>query len=112
MVIGDNCDTMFYFDGEYIREASSHRCLSPVSYTNYATIYFTITCNHAVMFQYDMDESELLFRSGPPTISVHSFYGMSDPGTHMILHDNLKQYTIINKGKMSLNVHSIRLRGF
>ena len=102
MVIGDNCDTMFYFDGEYIREASSHRCLSPVSYTNYATIYFTTTCTYAVMFQYDTEESELTFQVAA-ALSIHSFYGGSAPGTNMIVHEIPTQYTIINKGKIFLS---------
>ena len=89
---------MFY----YIREASSHRCMSPVSYANYATIYFTTTCTHAVMFQYDTEESELTFRDAA-TLSIHNFYGGSAPGTNMIVHEIPTQYTIINKGKIFLS---------
>ena len=104
MIISDDCNTIFYFDGEYIREATSHRCLSPVSYINYAEIYFTTTCTHAVMFQYDAEESELQFRDAPPTQSIHSFHNMDNPGTKMIVHFDLMKYTIVNKGKWRLNV--------
>ena len=80
MVIGDNCSTMFFLDGKFIREASSHRCLSPVSYANEAEIYFTSTCTHIVLFQYDVEESDLYF-SNAPTYGINSLHGYADPGT-------------------------------
>ena len=113
MVVSDNCNTMFYFDGEYIREATSHRCLSPVNYEDYAEIYFTTTCTHAVMFQYDAEGSKLQFRDAPPTQSIHSFNNLDSPGTKMIVHRDLRNYAIVNKGKWWLtlpndnSVHSV-----
>ena len=98
MAIGDNCDTKFYFDGKFIREASSHRCLSPVSYVNDAEVYFTTSCNHVVLFQYDVEESDMSF-SNAPTYSIHSLRGHVDPGTPMIVHSGMKKYTIGHKGK-------------
>ena len=98
MVIGDNCNTMFYFDGKFIREASSHRCLSPVNYANEAEIYFTSTCTSVVLFQYDVEESDLSF-SNAPTYSIHSMHGYTDPGTTMIVYNSIKKFTIGKKGK-------------
>ena len=98
MVIGDNCDTKFYFDGKFIREATSHRCLSPVSYDNEAEVYFTSTCTHVVIFQYDVDGSDLSFINAP-TYSIHSFHEKVDPGTTMVAYKGMKRYTIWNKGK-------------
>ena len=104
MVVSDNCNTMFYFNGEYIREATSHRCLSPVSCADYAEIYFTTTCTHAVIFQYDAEESGLQFRDAPPTQSIHSFHNVGNPGTKMIVHRDSRYYAIVNKGKWWLTV--------
>ena len=98
MVLGDNCDTLFYFDGKCVREASSHRSLSPVSYVNEAEIYFTSTCTHVVQFQYDVEGVDLSF-SNAPTYSIHSLQGYGDPGTPMIVYSGMKKYTIRNRGE-------------
>ena len=97
MIIGDNCDTLFYFDGKFIREASSHRCLSPVSYVNYAEVYFTIACTQVVIFQDDEEESDLSFPNAP-TYSIHSYHGYIDPGTRMVVYIMMRKYAI-RKGK-------------
>ena len=31
--VASSCDeTMFYYDGEYIREATTHKCFAPIGY--------------------------------------------------------------------------------
>ena len=61
------------------------------------------------MFQYDMEGSELQFRDAPPTQSIHSFFDVGDPGTKMIVHRDLRKYTILNKGKCRLKVSNDNL---
>ena len=103
LVISYNPDTMFYFDGKYIREAASHRCLSPDNYRNNAEIYLTTSCTHVVLFQYDVKESELFFWDKPAS-SVHVQGGVAIPGKTMVVHTERMKYTLMNRGKPFLAV--------
>ena len=50
IIVATQCNTWFYQDGGYIREASTNKCVTPEDTRGYSNIYMTKDCSMNLIF--------------------------------------------------------------